>query len=194
MPVQGNATALWLADGMDIDLWEAEALAHTVCAADGPVDPPERLGSLCHDLLPDWVEDWLVLEQESFRQTRLHALETGAGLLCRHGRFSEALEAAMAAVRAEPLRESAHRQVIEVHLAEGNHAEALRQYDGYRRLLAAELGLPPSDSIRALVAPLLGRPIDRHRHRGGRGPHPSGSSMRANRAVTGVARQSLEER
>jgi DNA-binding SARP family transcriptional activator len=47
-----------------------------------------------------------------------------------------------------------------VHLAEGNHAEALRQYDGYRRLLATELGLPPSAEIRRMVAPLLGRPID----------------------------------
>ncbi len=66
----------------------------------------------------------------------------------------------LGAVRSEPLRDSAHRSVIEVHLAEGNHAEALRQYDGYRRLLADELGLPPSPAIRRLVAPLLGRPVD----------------------------------
>jgi hypothetical protein len=51
--------------------------------------------------------------------------------------------------------------VIAVHLAEGNAAEALRQYHVYRRLLALELGLPPSPSIRQLVAPLLGRPIER---------------------------------
>ena len=58
------------------------------------------------------------------------------------------------------LGESAHQRVIAVHLAEDNHAEALRQYDHYRRLLAAELGLAPSPSIRGLVAPLLGRPVD----------------------------------
>jgi DNA-binding SARP family transcriptional activator len=63
-------------------------------------------------------------------------------------------------VQAEPLRESAHRSVIAVHLAEGNHAEALRQYDGYRRLLASELGLRPSPVIRTMVGPLLGRPVD----------------------------------
>ena len=56
--------------------------------------------------------------------------------------------------------------MIAVHLAEGNHAEALRQYDGYRRLLAAELGLPPSPEIRRMVAPLLGRPIDHPEGRG----------------------------
>jgi DNA-binding SARP family transcriptional activator len=173
MPVQSNATMVWLADGIGVDLWEAEDLARALCSADAPPDVPDRLAALGQDLLPDWAEDWLVLEQESYRQTRLHALETGAVLLCRRGRFTHALEAALTAVRAEPLRESAHRRVIEVHLAEQNHAEALRQYDGYRRLLAAELGLPPSDNIRGLVAPLLGRPID-----AGRSAHPGHATTR----------------
>jgi DNA-binding SARP family transcriptional activator len=164
MPVQSDATMLWLADGVEVDLWEAQDLAHAVSSAEAPSDAPDRLSLLAQDLLPDWAETWLALEQESFRQTRLHALESGAVLLCRRGRFTDALEAALAAVRAEPLRESAHRRVIEVHLAERNHAEALRQYDGYRRLLAAELGLPPSDTIRNQVAPLLGRPIDARTH------------------------------
>jgi Bacterial transcriptional activator domain len=52
--------------------------------------------------------------------------------------------------------------VVEVHLAGANQAEALRQYDGYPRLVADELGLRPSASIRRLVAPLLGRPVDFH--------------------------------
>jgi DNA-binding SARP family transcriptional activator len=47
-----------------------------------------------------------------------------------------------------------------VHLAEGNAAEALRQYQTYRSLLADELGLGPSPALRRLVAPLLGRPVD----------------------------------
>jgi DNA-binding SARP family transcriptional activator len=55
--------------------------------------------------------------------------------------------------------------VIEVHLAEGNPAEALRQYESYRRLVRDELGLTPTAEIRSLVAGLLGRPADR----GGRG-------------------------
>uniref|UniRef100_UPI003873C577 BTAD domain-containing putative transcriptional regulator n=1 Tax=Actinoallomurus spadix TaxID=79912 RepID=UPI003873C577 len=57
-------------------------------------------------------------------------------------------------------RESAHRAVALVHLDEGNPAEALRQYEVYRRLLHAELGLPPSQRFRGLIAPLLGRPLD----------------------------------
>jgi len=102
----------------------------------------------------------LAVEQEAYHQKRLHALERVAGVWCEYGRFTDALSAGLGAVRSEPLRESAHRQIIAVHLAEGNHAEALRHYDGYRRLLASELGLPPSSAIRRMVAPLLGRPMD----------------------------------
>jgi DNA-binding SARP family transcriptional activator len=95
----------------------------------------------------------------------MHRLEDMAGALRRSGRFAAALQAGLTAVRCEPLRESAHRCVIEVHLAEGNQSEALRQYQAYRQLLAEELGLPPSSAIRTLVAPLLGRPVDQHAER-----------------------------
>lgn len=192
-PVQGNSALLWLADGVDVDLWEAEGVAGALSSADPSAAPVPGLGLFRADLLPDWTEDWLVIEQESYRQQRLHALETGAALLCRHGRFTHALDAALAAVRAEPLRESAHRRVIEVHLAEGNHAEALRQYDGYRRLLAVELGLPPSDNIRRLVGPLLGRPIDRADRRRSRRSHPLGPGMRRRSVVTGEPYRAQED-
>ena len=159
--VTGNSTAVRLHDDLVVDLWDAEALAAALCSAQPPdAVAPTELAPLHCDLLPDWTEEWLVVEQEAFRQKRLHALERVAGLWCEHGRFTDALSAGLGAVRSEPLRESAHRRVIAVHLAEGNHAEALRQYDGYRRLLAEELGLPPSPVIRKMVAPLLGRPVD----------------------------------
>jgi DNA-binding SARP family transcriptional activator len=162
--VTGNSTVVKLHEDVAVDLWEAEELAAALCSAEPPARvAPEQLAPLHCDLLPDWHEEWVVVEQESFRQKRLHALERVAGLWCDDGRFTDALSAGLGAVRSEPLRESAHRRVIAVHLAEGNHAEALRQYDGYRRLLAEELGLPPSPVIRKMVAPLLGRPVDVHR-------------------------------
>ena len=162
-----DAAEVWLHPELEVDLWEAEAQARLLC---GPTDVVAEelkdLSSLEHDLLPSWHDPWLAVEQESFRQRRLHALERGADVLCRAGRYHDALTAGLGAVGSEPLRESAHRQVIQVHLAEDNHAEALRHYDGYRRLLADELGLAPSPTMRRLVAPLLGRPVDLRRARG----------------------------
>ena len=172
----GRETTVQLLGELQVDLWEATELVDALRSGE-PTDPGAApvhdLGPLHHDLLPDWHEEWLDGERESWRQKRLHALERCASALCERGAFTDALAAGLGAVRSEPLRESAHRRVIAVHLAEGNHAEALRQYDGYRRLLAAELGLPPSPEIHRMVAPLLGRPIERPvNRRGGRRSHP----------------------
>jgi DNA-binding SARP family transcriptional activator len=159
--VLGDALEVWVHPELQVDLWEAEAQARALCASTAPsVEDLPELALLTHDLLPTWHDSWLSVERESFRQRRLHALERGADLLCRAGRYHDALSAGLGAVRTEPLRESAHRRVIQVHLAEDNHSEALRQYDSYRRLLADELGLAPSDRMRQMVAPLLGRPVD----------------------------------
>jgi DNA-binding SARP family transcriptional activator len=80
------------------------------------------------ELLPGWYDDWILLERERLRQLRMHALEALAEKYSASARYGEAVQAAYAAVRAEPLRESAHRVVVRVHLAEGNIAEAVRAY------------------------------------------------------------------
>jgi DNA-binding SARP family transcriptional activator len=104
------------------------------------------------ELLPDWYDDWVAVERERLRQLRVHALESLCDRLTAAARYAEATEAALEATQAEPLRESAHRALVRVHLAEGNHNEAIRQYERYRRMLADELGLDPSPQMEALVA------------------------------------------
>jgi DNA-binding SARP family transcriptional activator len=164
--VVSDASSVRLSDDMDVDLWQAEELVATICGSSPPPgEALQDLSSLNEDLLPDWHDDWLLVERESYRQKRLHALERSSAHLRQHGQFNASLSAALTAVHCEPLRESAHRRVIEVHLDEGNHAEALRQFESYRRLVARELGLPPSPAIRELVAPLVGRPVDVRRSR-----------------------------
>lgn len=101
------------------------------------------------ELLPDWYDDWLVIERERFRQARLHALEALCGALSSKRRYAKAIEVGLVAVASEPLRESAHRAVIRVHIAEGNISEALRQYEVCRDSLS-QAGLRPSGAIEAL--------------------------------------------
>ena len=55
----------------------------------------------------------------------------------------------------EPLRETAHRLMIRVHIADGNSYEAIRQYQLYERLTLTRIGLPPSPQMRELVSELL---------------------------------------
>jgi SARP family transcriptional regulator, regulator of embCAB operon len=110
---------------------------------------------LSMDLLPDWYDDWLVDDREGMRQLRLHALEELTEELSMNGRHAEAIQAAFAAVRLEPLRETAHAALIRAHLAEGNRSEALRQFSRCRDALATELALKPTDSLRKLVSGAL---------------------------------------
>ena len=103
------------------------------------------------DLLPDWYDDWVVVEREQFRQLRLLALETLCSDLSAAGSYATAVEAGLACIAAEPLRESAHRALIGAHLAEGNRVEAIRQFRLYEALVRDELGVEPSAAIRRML-------------------------------------------
>ncbi|WP_231502790.1 BTAD domain-containing putative transcriptional regulator [Blastococcus sp. URHD0036] len=162
--VQASGDHLSLVDGVRVDVHELGDWAQRVRDPRSPLEDVEIPASgLRGELLPGWYDDWVLLERERLRQVRLHALERVATRLAAAGRYGDALEAAYAAVRAEPLRESAHRTVVCVHLAEGNVAEALRAYDQFCVLLSDELGVAPSDHMRRLVPQLARVPEMRQR-------------------------------
>jgi DNA-binding SARP family transcriptional activator len=148
--VVARSNLLRLSPQVSVDVQEFIGLSRRLT-----FDPPpslERCASLClsGDLLPDWYDEWVVADRERIRQLRLHALDLICGSLASAGRFTQALEAGLVAVAAEPLRESAQRAVIAVHLAEGNLMEAIRQYDSYRTTLRRELGAEPSRMVTEL--------------------------------------------
>lgn len=111
------------------------------------------------DILPGWEDEWLVVERERFRELRLHALERACEVLMNRGKQASAVQACLAAVVAEPFRESAQRLLVRVHLTEGNRAAALRSYLAYRDLIETELGIEPSDLMQDLVAGLGARSL-----------------------------------
>jgi len=136
-----------------VDFREAELLAHRVLDPSQDLDDVANVNEevLATDLLPDWTEDWVLMERERYHQLRLRALEALCRRLRSKGRFGQAVQAGLAAVSGEPLRESARRVLIEAHLGEGNAAAALREYESFRALLHDELGLEPSEAMQALV-------------------------------------------
>lgn len=150
--VETTASHLRLADTVTVDLREREEQAEHLLDGDGHCDGLDP-AQLSHDVLPDWYDDWALVARERFRQTRLHALESLCERLTVTGRYAAAIHAGLLVVAEEPLRESAHRRVMEAHLAEGNVNEARRQYALCCRLLHHELGVEPSVTLRRLVAP-----------------------------------------
>ncbi|MEW9553365.1 BTAD domain-containing putative transcriptional regulator [Nonomuraea sp. NPDC050783] len=103
------------------------------------------------DLLPGWYDDWALMERERIRQRLLHALEAQCRGLTRAGRHGDAVDVAMVAVLADPLRESAQRVLMEAHLSEGNWNEARHSFERYARTLSRELGAWPSSELAALL-------------------------------------------
>jgi DNA-binding SARP family transcriptional activator len=150
-PVTRTSTHLALADGVPVDAAEIETLAHRVLAGE-QLGPDDVACLACAKvLLPDWYDDWVVIERERLRQLCLHALEQLSADARTQGRYAQATEAGLGAVALEPLRESAHRAVIEAYLAEDNASEALRHYRLFERILVSKLGLRPSPRLQELV-------------------------------------------
>lgn len=103
------------------------------------------------ELLPGWYDEWLLSTQERVRQIRVGALERMAEISLAQGHVGTAIEAALAAAEIEPLRESAHRLLMQGHLAAGNRATAYRVYDRLHCRLDHELGILPSPELKDLI-------------------------------------------
>ena len=151
--IERHGHAMRVRATLTVDLEVARSLARRLLAparSPGP-DPVDR-GLLTRDLLPSEDDAWLVVPREQHRQLRLHALESLATTDLREGRPLDAVDTALAAVAAEPLRESAQHLVVRGHLLAGNRAAALEHFERFRRMLDRELGVSPSPELLALVS------------------------------------------
>jgi DNA-binding SARP family transcriptional activator len=154
-------TRVSLAPEVAVDLHRLAAYTRRLLGGPGGLDQEDLradlVTALSLDLLPDWFDEWLLLERDRWNQQRLHALEALAERLLEAGRFSQAIETALAAVWAEPLRETANRILIRVHAAEGNWSEAMAHYRRYQVLLDRELRIPPTAEMQELIRQLTPR-------------------------------------
>jgi DNA-binding SARP family transcriptional activator len=149
--IETTGSLLKLSPSVAVDIRDLVTIARRLKDGELPENAASVIARFEEELLPDWHDDWIVVHREHWRQIRLHALETLAGMLRQAGDCSTAAEAGLAALRADPLRETAHRTLIETYLAEGNRSEALRQYHTYTTIMHDELGLQPSLMLATLV-------------------------------------------
>jgi DNA-binding SARP family transcriptional activator len=147
--------AIGLAPGVQVDLHAGLRLAAGILDGSPEATPSMGASGLVGELLPDWYDEWVLVERERFNELRVHALE----ILCERnlhvGRIAQAIDAGLAAVHAEPLRESTHRALISAYLAEGNHAEALAHYESFAQRLRDQVGLRPTARMDALLAGVI---------------------------------------
>jgi DNA-binding SARP family transcriptional activator len=152
--VAGGGQVLSLSPRVEVDVARFVSIARQLLATPStgkPPTPTDRAPVSVGELLPGWYDDWVLFERERLRQLQMHALEAVSLRLIAEGRHADAIEAALAAVRLEPLRESATRVLIMVHLAEHNIVEAVRRFQVFRDLLRQELGVTPSAELERMV-------------------------------------------
>jgi DNA-binding SARP family transcriptional activator len=148
---EAGTPLLALAADVEVDLGEAMGLVRALPEIPANDDPDTSL--LTADILPGWTAAWIAVERERFRQLRLHALEERSLRLSAAGRYDEAVALARCAVAVAPSRESARRALIEAHLAQGEIAAAVAEYDAYQDLLRSSVGGPASSALEALFPP-----------------------------------------
>ncbi|WP_131787954.1 AfsR/SARP family transcriptional regulator [Protofrankia symbiont of Coriaria ruscifolia] len=140
---------LLLSGSIRVDVREAWQTCTAVLGSSADAsDRALRAALACNlddDLLPDWDDEWLRVFQDQWRQRRLHALEALSARLTAARWHGAAVDAALAAVHADPYRVSAHQALTRAFTAEGNRHEALRHIVTYWDVLCRELGLDLSD-------------------------------------------------
>lgn len=95
-------------------------------------------------------EDWLLVQRTRLRELAVHLLHGLTQLHLQRGNAIDAIESANRLLGLDAWREEAHRQVMLALARCGQRTAALAQYETCRRLLAAELNVPPSSETTAL--------------------------------------------
>ena len=94
--------------------------------------------------------DWALSEQERAFNIRLRGLTL---LMHWYGdcrRYEDALEVGRRLLNADPFRETVQIDIMWLYVLNGQRAQALRHYQRYAELLAAELDIEPMIETRAL--------------------------------------------
>jgi len=152
--LRSSRTHISLANDVYVDVAEADETARRLLCRRGGDDDMDA-GLLRGELLPDWYDDWVVVERERLRQLSLNALEELSASMLSQGRVALAADAAFSVVALEPLRESAQRALVEAHIAAGNCGAAAQQYVHYRAQLRDALGLDPSAAFDRRITAVL---------------------------------------
>jgi len=115
---------------------DAPSLEHAIALHRGP-------------LLQDCAEEWVLPEREAREQAYLTALERLAADAMARGDAARAVGYLRRLVAADPLRDSAHRTLMEALAAAGDVAAATQVYRDFRHRLHEELNAAPDAATTA---------------------------------------------
>jgi len=101
------------------------------------------------------LEEWIILERERLQRQAIHALRQLVHYHQGRGEYAVALDYVNKLIDLDNLSERANRDKMLLLARNGRLNAALRHYDAYKNLLAAEIGVAPGQETAALHARLL---------------------------------------
>jgi serine/threonine protein kinase/predicted ATPase/DNA-binding SARP family transcriptional activator len=112
--------------------------------------------------LPDSpaFDEWQYYQSESLRGELAGALERLSQGHATQGEFERAIAHARRWMSLDPLNEPAHRLLMQLYAWSGQRAAAVEQYAACQRILAEELGAPPTEETTALYERILAGEVE----------------------------------
>lgn len=144
-----------------VDADEFEALLRRADDVRRPVDERIELYQKAvslygGDFLPkQTMELWVVPLNAHYHARYLNAVKTLAHLLEEEGHYSDMVEVCTAAIAIDQLDERLHSLLVRALLKQGKDAAALNHYETATDLLYRNLGVKPSEELRALYAEIM---------------------------------------
>jgi predicted ATPase/DNA-binding SARP family transcriptional activator len=135
------------------DVADFEAALQRAERAPGESEQAEHLADAVDryrgPLLPGYYEEWVLTEQVRLEERFFQTIDTLIAHCERDGDIESALRFARRALRADPLREEAHRAAMRLYLASGRREQALRQFRELETVLERhEAGAPSAETMR----------------------------------------------
>jgi len=107
------------------------------------------------DLLEGFYDEWALRERERFRSLYLKSQDHLLRYYSYHDAYEEGLACGWNILNIDPLREEIHREMMRLYYRSGQRARALQQYEGCRKILKTDLGVPPMDETRSLYSQIF---------------------------------------
>jgi DNA-binding SARP family transcriptional activator len=107
------------------------------------------------DFLAGYFDEWVLVEQDHYRQRYLTALRRLVDATKAEGAYEEALSFARRLTHHDPLREEAHQEVMRLSFLLGRTNDAIEQFERCRSVLEEELGAKPSSPTVAIYEKIL---------------------------------------
>ena len=124
-----------------------------------PADIEQLRQAVClyqGDVLASFQEDWALRLRERHRRLQLGALARLMHLATLARAWPEAIRHGEAMLEIDELREDVCREVMRCHVAAGQRALALRQYERCRMALKKELAIQPMRETQAMYQQIAG--------------------------------------